>query len=502
MMIRMDTSAAYAELVARSRELAVLQSCASVLGWDQQTYMPRGGAAFRGDQLALIAKLAHAEATHPRFGELLSELGGAFEEGTVEAANVRELMHGYNRATKLPGQLVEELARVTAAAHEAWVEARSGNTFATFRPHLETILALKREEAAAVRTAEHAHLYDALLDEYEPGASTADLTSLFAGLTATVVPLVKAIGESSTRVDESILTRDYPVERQKWFAESAAVAIGFDFNAGRLDIAAHPFCSTFGPGDCRLTTRYNPKFFNEAFFGVLHEAGHGLYEQNLPAAHFGTPCGGYCSLGVHESQSRFWENQVGRSRPFWQGFLPRMKQAFPGTLDDVSLDAFELGVNAVKPSLIRVEADEATYNLHIAVRFELELALITGDLHAAELPGAWNEKYREYLGLTPPTDADGCLQDVHWSFGGIGYFPTYTLGNLLAAQLQRAMPDADGAIRAGDFSGLKSWLTANIHTHGRRYRAQELCRRATESALSPVPFVEYLRTKFGRLYGV
>ena len=488
----MTHSEAYAELVARSRELAVLQSCAAVLGWDQQTYMPRGGAGFRGDQLALLAKLAHAQATHPRFGELLAELGGAFAEGTVEAANVRELKHAYDRAAKLPSRLVEELARVTAAAHEAWVDARKADRFETFRPHLETILSLKREEAAAVRTAEHAHLYDALLDEYEPGASTADLTALFAGLTAAVVPLVKAIGESSKRPDGAILTRDFPVERQKWFAESAAAAIGFDFNAGRLDVAAHPFCSTFGPGDCRLTTRYNPKFFNEAFFGVLHEAGHGLYEQNLPAEHFGTPCGGYCSLGVHESQSRFWEN----------GFLPRLKQEFPGTLDDVGLDAFEFAINAVRPSLIRVEADEATYNLHIAVRFELELALVTGDLTAADLPGAWNGKYRDYLGLVPPTDADGCLQDVHWSFGGLSYFPTYTLGNLLAAQLQKAMPDADAAVRAGDFSGLKSWLASNIHTHGRRYRPQELCLRATGSALSPLPLVEYLREKYGRLYGL
>ena len=498
----MPYTAAYAELLAHSKELAILQSCAALLGWDQQTYMPKGGASFRGDQLALLAKLSHAHATQPRFGELLEQLNGAFPEGSAEAANVREIKLGYDRTTKLPSRLVEELARVTAAAHEAWVEARTANTYSTFQPHLETILKLKREEAAIVRTEEHAHLYDALLDEYEPGASTADLTVLFADLTAAVVPLVKAIGESKRQPDATILTRDYPIDRQKWFAESAASAIGFDFRAGRLDVTPHPFCSTIGPGDCRITTRYNPKFFNEAFFGVLHEAGHGLYEQNLPAAHFGTPLGSYCSLGVHESQSRFWENQIGRSRPFWQCFLPRMKQAFPGTLDDVTLDAFEFAVNAVKPSLIRVEADEATYNLHIAVRFELELALITGDLQAADFPAAWNEKYKAYLGIAPTTDAHGCLQDVHWSFGGIGYFPTYTLGNLLAAQLQKAMPESDDAVRAGDFSGLKSWLTANIHTHGRRYRARQLCTRATGQSLSPQPFVEYLTEKFGRLYSL
>ena len=492
----------YAALVAYSKELAVLQSCSSLLGWDQQTYMPKGGAAFRGEQLALLARLAHEQAIHPRYATLLNEVRGEFPEDTPEAANIREWQRAYDRAIKLPEDLVEDLARVTAAAHEAWVEARKANTYSTFQPHLETILKLKREEAAAVRTPEHAHLYDALLDEYEPGASAYELRDLFANLTAAVVPLVKAIGESTRQPDATILTRDYPVDRQKWFAESAASAFGFDFNAGRLDVTPHPFCSTIGPGDCRITTRYNPKFFNEAFFGVLHEAGHGLYEQNLPAEHFGTPLGSYCSLGVHESQSRFWENQIGRSRPFWHGMLPRMKQAFPGTLDDVSLDSFEFAVNAVKPSLIRVEADEATYNLHIAIRFELELALITGDLQAAELPGAWNEKYKAYLGIAPTTDSDGCLQDVHWSFGGIGYFPTYTLGNMLAAQLPRAMPNSDDAVRAGDFAGLKSWLTENVHRHGRRYRANELCTRATGQPLSPQPFVEYLAEKYGRLYGV
>jgi carboxypeptidase Taq len=504
----------YATLIAHAQEVAVLQSCASVLSWDQQTYMPKGGAAFRGEQLALLAKLTHQKQTDPRFGERLAAVESSDlvrDPDSIEAANVRELRRTYDRATKLPERLVEELARATTAGQEAWVEARTKNDFATFRPHLETILKLKREEATALASLPSAPLpqgrgeyyYDALLDEYEPGARAADLKVLFANLTRGLVPLVMAIEDSPTKPDPSVLHREFDVERQRWFAESAAAAIGFDFHTGRLDKTAHPFCSAFGPGDCRLTTRYNPRFFNEAFFGVLHEAGHGMYEQGLPSQHFGTPCGSYCSLGIHESQSRLWENQVGRSRPFWEHFYPRLQQAFPGTLDDSTLDTFYQAINTVKPSLIRVEADEVTYNLHIAVRFELELALLSGDLMVSDLPSAWNERYEAVLGLRPPTDRDGCLQDIHWSFGGIGYFPTYTLGNLYAAQFRcrigSEVPSVDRAMAAGDFVGIKQWLRDRIHQHGRRWPANELCRKATHVPLSVEPFISYLKEKFGAI---
>lgn len=497
---------AYTELVAHARELSLLQSCAAVLGWDQQTYMPDAGAGLRGDQLALLAKLAHERATAPRLGELLAACEATpTQPGSVEAANVRELLHAYDRAVKLPARLVEELAKVTTAAQQAWQAARAASDFPQFRPHLEAVIRLKREEADAVGWT--GHRYDALLDEYEPGYTAAELTPLFAGLTRELAPLVKAVADAGKPVPD-VLTRDWPVDRQKLFAESAAAAIGFDFAAGRLDTTAHPFCSAFGPGDCRLTTRYNPRAFNEAFFGVLHEAGHGMYEQGLPAEHFGTPCGAYCSLGVHESQSRLWENQVGRGRPFWRHFFPRLQQAFPTATAGVSLDQWELAVNALRPSLIRVEADEATYNLHVALRFELELALLDGSLPVADLPGAWAEKVRAYLGLSVPTDREGCLQDIHWSFGGVGYFPTYTLGNLLAAQLMRAANAQLGAdvletsFAAGDFRPLLDWLRANVHVQGRRYRAAELCRRATGVELSPEPFLTGLREKLSRMYGV
>ncbi|HUR53971.1 MAG TPA: carboxypeptidase M32 [Gemmataceae bacterium] len=498
---------AYAELVRRSKELGVLNSCAAVLAWDQNTYMPQKGVALRGEQMALLASIAHAKLTDPKNGELLSQLDGAFAADSPEAANVREMRRAFDRATKLPPSLVEELARVTSQAQQAWEDAKKANDFPTFRPWLEKIVALKRQECAAVGFTDSP--YDALIEEYEPGTTAAELKTLFAGLTADLVPLIRKIAESKQKPERSILEREYPVDRQKIFAEAAAVAFGFDFAGGRLDTTAHPFCSGTGPGDCRITTRYNPRFFSESFFGVLHETGHAIYEQNLPSEHFGTPLGVACSFGIHESQSRLWENQVGRGRPFWDHFFPRLRQTFPSALNGVSLDAFYFAVNDVRPSLIRVEADEATYNLHIALRFELELALLTGDLAVADLPGAWNERTKALLGLEVPDDARGCLQDIHWSFGGIGYFPTYTLGNLYAAQFMDAIRrDLGGAgsldadFRRGEFGRLKDWLNQNIHRHGQRYRAGELCRRATGEPLSARPFIAHLNEKYAPLYGV
>ncbi len=504
----MNANEAYAELVRRSKELGVINSCAAALGWDHQTYMPTKGVALRGEQLSFLASLAHQRFTDPKVGELLSAVEGSDLVRDPESdagANVRELRRAYDRATKLPQSLVEELSRVTTEAQQVWESAKKKNDFASFRPLLERIVELKRQEADAVGFKDHR--YNALVEEYEPGATVADLKALFAGLTAELAPLVKKIVASPRQPDKSVLEREFPIDRQKVFAEAAAVAIGFDFGAGRLDVTAHPFCSGFGPGDCRITTRYNPRFFNEAFFGVLHETGHAMYEQGLPAEHFGTPLGVACSLGIHESQSRLWENQVGRGRPFWDHFFPRLKQTFHTALADVSAEAFHFAINDVRPSLIRVEADEATYNLHIALRFELELALLSGDLTVADLPGAWNDRFEALFGLKVPDDARGCLQDIHWSFGGIGYFPTYTLGNLYGAQLMDAArrdlgADLDDDFRRGDYGRLKGWLGTHIHRHGQRFRAGELCRRATGAPLSPKPFLSYLSEKFGALYGV
>jgi carboxypeptidase Taq len=334
--------------------------------------------------------------------------------------------------------------------------------------------------------------------------TAARVREVFAALSRDLVRLIAAIGQSSRKPRREVLEREYPVEAQQAFARRAAEAIGFDFQAGRLDVTTHPFCSGIGPGDCRITTRYNPRFFNEAFFGVLHEAGHGIYEQGLDPDQFGTPLGTFCSLGVHESQSRLWENQVGRGRAFWQFFFPEAQKAFPTALEDVTPDEFHFAVNEARPSFIRVEADEATYNLHIILRFELELALLAGDLKPADVPGAWNERFTAMFGLTPPDDRRGCLQDIHWSMGGIGYFPTYTLGNLYAAELWHAaraqLPGLEEGFARGEFAPLKSWLNEKVHRPGRHYRSDELCRRVTGHGLRHEPLIGYLRDKYAPLY--
>ncbi len=498
---------AYAELIRRAKEASLLHSCADVLGWDEQTYMPPAGSPLRGEQMALLARLTHEMATSPVIGELLGQLETSDlvrGSDSVEPANIREIRRGFDRAVKVPKALVEELARVCSAAQQAWRQARKDSHFATFLPWLEKIVALKREEAQAVGKPGSVP-YDALLDEYEPGATTADVTRVFAQLRRELVPLVAAVAASGRAPRREVLHREFPVDRQRLFAESAAAAIGFDFDAGRLDVTTHPFCSGFGPGDCRITTRYNPHAFNEAFFGVLHEAGHGLYEQGLDPQHFGTPSGSYASLGIHESQSRLWENQVGRGGPFWDHFFPRARQIF-ASLRDVSRDDFVWAINDVQPSFIRVEADEATYNMHIILRFELEQALISGDLKPRDVPGAWNEKFESSFGLKVPDDARGCLQDVHWSGGGIGYFPTYTLGNLFAAQfMERARQDLSGLdddFQRGEFGRLKGWLNEKVHQPGRRFTPNQLCERVTGRALEHAPLVSYLGGKYSPLYGL
>jgi carboxypeptidase Taq len=505
---------AYAELIRRVKETQLLGSCAAVLGWDERTYMPRQGSAHRAEQVALLARLTHESFTSPEIGTLLSQVEGlplVRDRESDPAANVREIRRSYDRAVKLPKELVEEIARVTTRAQQVWQEARqaamedsSRRPFESFLPWLERVVELKRREADAI--GHQGVRYDALLDEYEPGATTAEIRETFAALRRDLVPLIAAIANSSKRPRREIVEREYPIDRQQIFCEAAAAAIGFDFNSGRLDVTTHPFCSGMGPGDCRLTTRYNLRHFNDAFFGTLHEAGHGIYEQGLDPEHYGTPRGSPASLGIHESQSRMWENFVGRSRPFWEHFFPRARQVFLKALVDVPQDDFYFAINEVRPSFIRVEADEATYNLHIILRFELEQALLSGDLVPADAPAAWNEKFKSVFQLTPPNDALGCLQDVHWSMGGIGYFPTYALGNMYAAQFMEAarrdLGDLDADFRRGEFTRLKRWLNEKIHREGQRYRAGELCRRITGQPLSHKPLLTYLRHKYAPVYGI
>jgi carboxypeptidase Taq len=495
------------ELYGKIREVALLRSCESLLDWDERTYMPRNASEHRGNQMAVLAGIAHEKFVSPQVGELLGRLlsdGVDPAADTLDAANVREIKRVYDKAVKLPKELVEELSRTIILSQGAWQEARAKSDFAAFRPWMEKVVALKRRVADAIGYA--AAPYDAMLDDFEPGATTETITRVFSGLRNDLVRLIAAIKDSGRGPDRSITERNYPVDRQEHFGKAAAEAIGFDFTSGRLDVTVHPFCTGIGPADVRITTRYNPNHFPQAFFGILHEAGHGIYEQGLPREHFGTPSGEAVSLGIHESQSRMWENMVARSRAFWRHFYPKAQAAFPEALKGVTLDQFYFAVNDVRPSFIRVEADEATYNLHILLRFEIESAFFNGNLKIADVPGAWNEKFQKYFGITPKNDAEGCLQDVHWSAGLIGYFPTYTLGNLYAAQFfARAaadLGDLDGSFARGDFRPLLGWLRENIHRHGQRYRAERLVERVTGQPLSHRPLIDYLGGKFGELYGI
>jgi carboxypeptidase Taq len=503
----MSLQDSYGELIRRSRETTLLASCSSLLAWDEETYMPAGGADHRSEQLALLAGMLHDRATDPRLGELLAELEGSElvrDPDSPEAVNVRELRRDFDRETRLPRSLVAELARTTSLAHQEWILARQNDEFARFRPWLEKIVSLKRAEADAVGYA--AHPYDALIDLYEPGATTASAAALFDVLRDALVPLVAAIGSAPRRPKIGILHREYPVDRQRMLGESAAAAVGFDFTRGRIDLSPHPFCTGIGPGDTRLTSRFRADDFSEGLFAVLHESGHGLYEQGLDPAHHGTPMGESASLGVHESQSRLWENVVGRSRPFWEYWFPRARELFHDALQDATMDDLHFAVNEVHPSLNRVRADEVTYNLHIIVRFEIERALIAGDLAAADVPDAWNAGYRRYLGIAPENDAEGCLQDSHWSAGLIGYFPTYSIGDVIGSQLfakaSEELGDLPAAFRAGDFAPLLQWLRRNVHRQGRRWHAAGLVTQVTGSPPDPGALITRLRGKYTELYAL
>ena len=503
----MNAHAAYDELVRLARERALLGSCAALLAWDEETYMPRGGAAHRADQLAYLAGLEHANATDPRVGDLLADADHSSpvsDPFSDEAVNVREWRRQYARLTRLPRPLVEETARVTSLAQAEWAAARRAADFRRFLPWLERVVTLKRREAEAVGY--EAEPYDALLDEYEPGARGGDIDRLFTALSEDLTDLARRLADAPRRPKADILRRDFPIDRQRAFAENAAATVGFDFDRGRLDATTHPFFSPIGPGDCRITTRYDRRDFGDAFFSTLHEVGHGLYEQGLDAAQFGLPVGEAPSLGVHESQSRLWENAVGRGFPFWRHFFPLARKAFPAALAGVGLEEFHFAVNRVEPSLIRVGADEVTYNLHVLARFDLERALISGDLRPADLPAAWAEAYRRRLGVAPANDVEGCLQDGHWAAGMFGYFPTYTIGNVIAAQLfARAAEETgglDAAFARGDFSPLLGWLRERVYRHGGRYPAARLVEQATGSPPDPRPLVAALRRKYGELYGV
>ncbi len=491
-------------VMERAAELADLESAGALLGWDQETFMPKGGADGRSMVTSTLAGVIHQKLTHPELIESLDSLvgDGAGLDDTARA-QVHELNRICRRAVKVPERLVMEMAQTQSKATSVWAEARERKDYPAFAPYLEKIYALKRETAEAIGYKEEP--YEALLDEYEPGASVSATARTLGEVRDFLIPMVKAIADSGRKPDPKLMAGPYDVKRQDAFGREIVAAMGFEMKSGRLDLSAHPFTSGIHAGDVRLTTRYKDDL-SVGLFGTMHEAGHGLYEQNLPVEFSRTPIGTSTSLGIHESQSRMWENLVGRSLPFWTHFYPRLQAIFPERLGSASLDEFYRAVNTVQPSFIRIEADEVTYNLHIILRFELEREILSGKLAVKDLVEAWNSRFEEYLGLTPPTPDLGVMQDIHWASGYIGYFPTYTLGNLYASQFydaaKRDIPDLEARISRGDLIPLRDWVVEHVHRWGRRYPAAELVERATGSAPTGEPFTRYLKAKFGPLYGL
>ena len=499
---------AYEQLVTAIRETSLLDSIGSLMSWDEHTYLPPKAPGHRANQQALIARMSHQSFTSPRIGELLQVIEQSdlmSPPDSDAAANARELRRLYDRAKKLPTSLVEEMTRTAVLAQAAWVQAKTKSNFATFEPWLDKTIQLKRQEASCVGYAKNP--YDALLDAYEPAETAENVQRVFDSFRPRLVNLIGRIVGSSRKAPVHLLERKYPNDLQDKLAREAAAAVGFDFDAGRLDITVHPFCSGLGPGDTRITTRYDENFYGDALFSVLHEVGHALYEQGLPKEqYFGLPIAESVSLGIHESQSRMWENLVGRSRSFWKFFFPKVRQAFGATVADITEDQWLFAINDVHPSLIRTESDETTYNLHVMLRFELEQAMIGGQLNAKDIPAVWNDRMESYLGVRPTDDARGCLQDIHWSLGSIGYFATYSLGNLYAAQFfeqgRKDLGDLDAMFARGEFKPLLDWLREKIHRHGKRYTARQLVKRITGSELSADPLMRHLENKAREFYHV
>jgi carboxypeptidase Taq len=497
----------FEELKARLAEINDLQTASAVLRWDQQTYMPPGGAETRAMQLTTLAKTAHERFVSDEIGQLLTDLVAEFaslEYDSFEASLVRVTRREYDRERKLPAELVAELAKARALGHVGWERARAVSDFGAFLPHLETIMDLTIQRAEALGYQDRR--YDALLDYYEPGMKTTRVEALFNEMKAGLVPLVQVIAERKGAVDDSLLAQDFDESKQWAFGIEVIKRIGFDLERGRQDRAAHPFTSGFSPGDVRLTTRVFHDQLKSALFATIHEMGHGTYEQGYDRALDRTPLSEPASLGVHESQSRMWENVVGRSRGFWTFWLPRLEEYFPAQLGGVDVETFYRAINRVQPSPIRVEADEVTYNLHIFLRFEIENLMLERKVRIADLPELWNAKMEEYLGFRPDNDAKGVLQDVHWSGGMIGYFPTYSLGNLLAAlffdQAVSEQPGIPAQIERGEYSALLGWMRDRIHVRGAKYTSTELVERVTGGPIRTEPFLAYIRKKYTEIYGL
>lgn len=494
----------YAKLFKVARHARILEGISSHLGWDQETYMPPGSAPIRAEQFETMAGLIHRARTGKKFENALKKLidlktGALLSEqlSDPQKAALKEWRRDYLHQTALPVSFVEKFAKLTSQAQSVWRTAKEKSDFSAFLPYLKKIILLSQKKADLLGYQEHP--YDALLDEYEPGMKASTVTHLFSQIATALRPLI--IRASACKIKDDFLKGPWDKEKQIAFGKEILTAIGFDFNYGRLDFSSHPFSSASHPTDSRITTRMHTAHLMDPILVILHEGGHGLYEMGLPKEEYGTPLGEARSLGIHESQSRWWETRIGLSLPFWTYFFPKLKELFKQELKDIELHDFYLAIHKVSPSFIRVEADELTYPMHVVLRFELEKQLIEGTLKPKDIPEAWNAKMQEYLGITPPTDREGCLQDIHWSMGGFGYFPTYTLGNIYAAHLftsfSSTFPDWTAKVAKGDLGFIRNWLHENIYRHGKRYSIDELLKQATcGRELAVQPYIDYLSQKY------
>ena len=495
------------QLKTRLGEIHDLRRVNALIGWDQQTYMPIGGSHARAEQSATLQKISHELFTADETGRLIDAAAhatGQLDPDSDDARLISVTRRDYHKARKVPADLVAEIARVTGQAVDVWTAARAQSDWKPFEPYLQKIVDLNRKLANALGYPERP--YDALLDQFEPDMKTSEVKAVFDSIKPDLIELVRQIAAKAGAVNDEVLHREYDEQAQWNFGLDVIKRYGFDFGRGRQDKSVHPFTTSFSIGDVRITTRVDRNFISPALFGTLHECGHALYEQGINQELERTPLADGASLGMHESQSRMWENLVGRSRPFWQFFFPKLQAAFPTQLADQTLDSFYRAANKVSPSLIRVEADEVNYGLHIMLRFELENDMIEGRLKIADVPEAWNAKMQDFMGITPPTTALGALQDIHWSGGMIGYFPTYQLDNLVSLQLwdkiNPDIPDLTEQIAHGEFGALLGWLRTNLHQHGRKFTSVELLHRITGGGLNPAPYLKYLKTKFGDVYGL
>ncbi len=494
------TTPAYDRLLNQLKSLHLIQSVQGLLGWDEQVNLPPKSAGFRAEQMAEMARLAHETASDPELGAALTELESQLDALSADQqVVVREARRDYDRVVRLPAEFVSAKARHSSAAYHAWAQARAERDFASYAPFIERHLELAKQEAELQGWGDRP--YDYAIDLHDPGFTAERIATLFAELTAGLVPLVRAI-EAKAGNEPSAL-RGFPVDAQRTFLREVTARLGFDYEHGRIDVALHPFCEGSGL-DVRMTTRFHEDEPLDSLFSSIHETGHGLYAQGLSAEHQATALGQYVGMAVHESQSRMWENQVGRSRAFWQFFEPRYRELFAGPLTDISSEQLYREINAVRPTLIRVDSDEVHYNLHIILRFEIEQALFAGDLAVRDLPAAWNDRCEALLGCRPQHDAEGVLQDVHWSGGAFGYFPSYCLGNMIAAQnwdrARQVLPELEADFARGDFTRLLDWTRREIHDLGNRHATLALVERVTGQPLSPQPLLAYLRDRYGEIY--